>query len=109
MDEYEAAKKAVEDARAKLDDANKAVTTAQDNLDQAKAAEASAQQEKQNTEAALTTAQAKKQETANALAAATTACGNAQDKLNDAQKALDAAISGTGIDLKALEIGRAHV
>ena len=28
MDEYEAAKKAVEDAQAKLDDANKAVTTA---------------------------------------------------------------------------------
>lgn len=33
MDEYEAAKKAVEDAQAKLDDVNKAVATAQANLD----------------------------------------------------------------------------
>ena len=31
---------------------------------------------------------------------------HAQDKLNDAQKALDAAISGTGIDLKALEAAK---
>ena len=92
MDEYEAAKKAVEDAQTKLDDANKAVTTAQANLDQAKAAEASAQQEKQNTEAALTTAQAKKQETAAALAAATPARDNAQQKFNQAQAALDAAV-----------------
>ena len=103
MDEYEAAKKAVEDAQAKLDDANKAVAAAQANLDQAKAAEASAQQEKKDTEAALTSAQAKKQETAAALAAATTARDNAQQKFNQAQAALDAAVSGTGVDLSALE------
>lgn len=106
MDEYEAAKKAVEDAQAKLDDANKAVTAAQANLDQAKAAEASAQQEKKDTEAALTSAQAKKQETAAALAAATTARDNAQQKFNQAQAALDAAVSGTGVDLSALEAAK---
>lgn len=106
MDEYEAAKKAVEDAQTKLDDANKAVATAQANLDQAKAAEASAQQEKKDTEVALTTAQAKKQETAAALAAATTARDNAQQKFNQAQAALDAAVSGTGVDLSALEAAK---
>lgn len=106
MDEYEAAKKAVEDAQAKLDDANKAVATAQANLDQAKAAEASAQQEKKDTEAALTSAQAKKQETAAALAAATTARDSAQQKLDQAQAALDAAVSGTGVDLSALEAAK---
>ena len=43
MDEYEAAKKAVEDAQAKLDDAKTAVTTAQAKLDQ-KAAKAKLQE-----------------------------------------------------------------
>ena len=54
----------------------------------------------------MTTAQAKKQETAAALAAATTARDNARQKFNQAQAALDAAVSGTGVDLSALEAAK---
>ena len=106
MDGYEAAKKAVEDAQAKLDAANADVKTAEGELDAAKTTLSNAEKAKSDAESALTSAQAKKQQTAAALAAATAARDNAQKKLDQAQTALDAATSGTGVDLKALEAAK---
>ena len=106
MDGYEAAKKAVEDAQAKLDAANADVKTAEGELDAAKTALSNAEKAKSDAESALTSAQTKKKQTAAALAVAKTAHNNAQLKLDQAQAALDAATSGTGVNLGALEAAK---